>query len=392
MIGGNKWRYCRNFSLHREIEYSGRRIMKNRAFPIILFFLVVLSLPICARGQCSTAVLSTYPGCTGEEIANCEPSRCCGIVDPAVERALALRSVLIEVRENSVPVEGAVVTITADDPNNNGYRLLDDSPVTTDAGGIALCRVLFGYDGSAAISYSAEYNAQPCGSGTINLSVDHQDLSGTVHDGDTSTPIDSFVAITNVYSGELAYAGQNQMPAGDYSANLPVSDYLIHAFAVSQTDYHQVLVIEAEMTKGAPAQKDVPLTKELCNGADDDGDGQVDEDFADAGFNNFGPLGGPCQASSGVCAGNYVCSDDKLATVCETHGASCEFCTDFATDPDDDLDVYRGQCSYEGVCSHKYEDTYVSFLVFPENKEDCSSGCTPETTELEAVGTSTCTE
>jgi hypothetical protein len=49
---------------------------------------------------------------------------------------------------------------------------------------------------------------------------------------------------------------------------------------------------------------------EICDGIDNDGDGEVDEDF---------DVGDPCTAGEGPCAveGNMVCTEDGQATVCD---------------------------------------------------------------------------
>ncbi len=82
-------------------------------------------------------------------------------------------------------------------------------------------------------------------------------------------------------------------------------------------------------------------TEELCDGLDNDGDGAVDEDFEE--------LGLACTNGLGSCAaeGEFVCSPDRLGTVCSgvpgrasVEGPSGETCADGL---DNDCDGYADQ-------------------------------------------------
>lgn len=59
-------------------------------------------------------------------------------------------------------------------------------------------------------------------------------------------------------------------------------------------------------------------TTEICDGLDNDCDGEIDEDF--------GNKGTSCSVGEGICLGegHYVCSEDKLSTVCDAKVAKPE--------------------------------------------------------------------
>jgi len=87
-------------------------------------------------------------------------------------------------------------------------------------------------------------------------------------------------------------------------------------------------------TAACNAVAGVPGAAELCNGMDDDCNGEVDEDFP--------TLGQPCSVGVGACAatGVYVCSGDQTGVVCSaTAGTpSTEVCDGIDNDCDGEVD------------------------------------------------------
>ena len=328
-----------------------------RKTSILIPVLIVLLTPIA------------YAACTLEVMPN----------DYENEKCASLKTIVLLVRNGSIPLEGANVTFSID---NNNY-VLYYSTLQTNSSGLAQNKVLFGNYGNATVTYSAEYNSTSCGNGSIDLSIDVQILNGTVYETNDNTSVESGIMITHLYNGQVFYV---DLINGTYSVELPVCNYIINTV---QQDYHQVLIIEANMSKDTATEQDIPVTQELCNGADDDGDGSIDEDFFDSGYNNYGPKDTSCRATDGVCQGTYVCSADGYYTECDTEGFSCEFCYNIQTDPDDDYDVYQGECSYNGICMYKTR-YYSSFYFNPLEKMECSVGCSPVSSDINATLSATC--
>src|SRR6185295_10663365 len=83
---------------------------------------------------------------------------------------------------------------------------------------------------------------------------------------------------------------------------------------------------------------------EKCDGLDNDGDGDVDE--------NFTNLGDPCSVGTGVCAasGTFVCSPDKTATVCSAIAGLDNDCDGFA----DALDASCSSANLSVSCALPY--------------------------------------
>ncbi len=108
---------------------------------------------------------------------------------------------------------------------------------------------------------------------------------------------------------------------------------------------------------------------ELCNGVDDDSDGQVDEGFA---------LGLPCSDGLGVCTafGTTMCSDDGMGTQCSAQASAAGFegddasCTDFLDNDCDGLVDAK-----DPDCAPSYADLGVTCsLPFDRGKpgNDCT--------------------
>ncbi len=105
-----------------------------------------------------------------------------------------------------------------------------------------------------------------------------------------------------------------------------------------------------------PCEGEVPSIAELCDGRDNDCDGEYDEDFLD--------LLQPCAAGVGICVrpGAIVCSPDDMSTYCNAVAGSgtVEFCNgldddcDGRTDEDfaglgDSCSIGLGECYSTGI-------------------------------------------
>lgn len=295
------------------------------------------------------------------------------------EKCLSLKDIEILVKEDSMPIQNATVYFALN-TSGNDYQLRNNS-LSTNSTGFVSNKVLFGNYGNATIAFSAEYNSSQCGSGFIQLSIGEELLHGTVFETNNNHTMQSSIIISHLYTGQIFYMNQSE----SYNVSLPVCNYIIAAFP-KNSSYNQVESAVAYMAKDSPTQKDVYVTQELCNNLDDDNDGSTDEDF-NSNYNNFGALGTSCKASDGICSGAYQCSGDGLSTQCSTAGNPCEFCYNINTDPDNDDDVYLGQCSYNGICMY---NGFYPFTFHPLEKIDCASGCAPVTSDINSTAGVTC--
>jgi hypothetical protein len=303
------------------------------------------------------------------------------------EKCFSLKPVTVEVMVGGVTVQGAEVSFSLND-YTSGYRLINNAVLYTDALGRAENKVLFGNYGSVQMAYTATYTAfdqtQTC-AGVTELSVGEKNLSGSIYEADSGLAVDATLFLTNMYNGRISYIDD---VSGAYSANLPVCDYIVKAIPYSNSS--QVLKIVANMSKDSDSVQDVKVSGEVCNGIDDDNDGSADEDFQDSNYDNFGPLNSPCKAPSGICSGVYVCSPNGYSTMCSSKGSLCEFCFDITGDDDNDDDAYSGQCSYSGICMLNRGNYFSPFYLNPFEKINCMLGCSPVSSDLNAVASARC--
>jgi hypothetical protein len=143
---------------------------------------------------------------------------------------------------------------------------------------------------------------------------------------------------------------------------------------------------ECDGTAGAPAD-------ELCNGADDDCDGELDEAFPS--------LGGMCTVGQGACeaTGTRVCADDGAAVLCDAVAGQPaeERCNDTDDDCDGSTDeafeglgepcvVGVGACAAQGVvaCEPGGAGTRCTEAARSPDRERCDAedtDCDGETDE-----------
>ena len=117
---------------------------------------------------------------------------------------------------------------------------------------------------------------------------------------------------------------------------------------------------------------------ELCDGFDNDGDGLIDEDFPNKGL--------PCTVGIGTCqaTGHFVCSADKLTTVCSVHAGTpgvegppgSPSCSDgLDNDCDNHVDLADTNCQSAEKCDGV--DNNGNGLVdetFPDKGTSCTVG------------------
>jgi hypothetical protein len=111
-----------------------------------------------------------------------------------------------------------------------------------------------------------------------------------------------------------------------------------------------------------PGGKGDQSKAEICNGLDDDCDGEIDEDYLWQGF----PVGSLCNPG-GICSTGLVeCAVDGLSSTCSTAGGSDdqtspEVCDGLDTDCDgvtdeiEDLNPVEANCLNQGVCGGPLE-------------------------------------
>ena len=121
----------------------------------------------------------------------------------------------------------------------------------------------------------------------------------------------------------------------------------------------------------------LPAGAEVCNGVDDDCDGDTDEDFG---------LGGPCTEAMGDCTlqGTMVCNADGSETYCKTApDAGAERCNGEDDDCDGEIDeglpvgeactVGEGECAQSGVFACSDDGVAVcSAVPSPPKAELCN--------------------